>query len=93
MARDDPQMKIRLPEALKTLVEASAKDFGRSLNAEIVHRLEQSFNPQPGQPFDMKQYLQLKQDILSELLVEIGKRKAEPDGLVPLERPTRKPKP
>lgn len=40
MARDDPQMKIRLPEELKEQIELSAKEWGRSLNAEIVHMLQ-----------------------------------------------------
>lgn len=43
MTREDPQMKIRLPQDLKTLIEATAGDSGRSLNAEIVARLQRSF--------------------------------------------------
>ncbi|WAJ31176.1 Arc family DNA-binding protein [Antarcticirhabdus aurantiaca] len=42
MAREDPQMKLRLPEALKTAIAKAAEANGRSLNAEIVQRLEQS---------------------------------------------------
>lgn len=40
MARDDPQMKIRLPDELKERIETSAKEWGRSMNAEIVHMLQ-----------------------------------------------------
>jgi plasmid stability protein len=40
MARDDPQMKIRLPDELKEQIEMSAKEWGRSMNAEIVHMLQ-----------------------------------------------------
>ncbi len=36
-------MRIRLPPELKEQIEATAKDNGRSMNAEIVHRLEASF--------------------------------------------------
>ena len=43
MSREDHQMKIRLPEELKARIDASAADAGRSLNAEIVARLEQSY--------------------------------------------------
>jgi len=43
MARSDPQMNIRLPEELKAAIEQAAKANGRSMNAEIVSRLEQSF--------------------------------------------------
>ena len=40
MSRNDPQMKIRLPEDLKSSVTEAAERNGRSINAEIVHRLQ-----------------------------------------------------
>jgi hypothetical protein len=43
MAREDPQLKLRLSAELKARVEEAAQHAGRSLNAEIVHRLERSF--------------------------------------------------
>jgi hypothetical protein len=43
MARDDPQINIRMPAALKARLEDAALDLGRSVTAEIVARLEQSF--------------------------------------------------
>ena len=43
MARTDPQVNIRIPTALKERLEVVAGESGRSLTAEIVHRLEQSF--------------------------------------------------
>ncbi|WP_374424774.1 Arc family DNA-binding protein [Chromobacterium sp.] len=43
MARTDPQVNIRMPEVLKGNLQESAFENGRSLNAEIVHRLEMSF--------------------------------------------------
>lgn len=36
-------MKVRLPDSLKSKVEEAASASGRSLNAEIVFRLERSF--------------------------------------------------
>ncbi|BAT57557.1 Arc-like DNA binding domain protein [Variibacter gotjawalensis] len=39
----DPQMKLRLPRTLKNRVEAAAKLNSRSLNGEIVARLENAF--------------------------------------------------
>lgn len=36
---DDPQMKIRLPQALKSFVQWSAKNNNRSINSEVVARL------------------------------------------------------
>ncbi|MBB5444665.1 MULTISPECIES: Arc family DNA-binding protein [unclassified Paraburkholderia] len=44
MSRDDHQMKIRLPAELKDSIEGAAAANKRSLNAEIVARLEQSFS-------------------------------------------------
>ena len=43
MARTDPQFNLRVPAELKLQVEEAAKLSGRSINAEAVYRLEQSF--------------------------------------------------
>jgi hypothetical protein len=48
MARDDPHFRLRIPEALKDQVEASAKANNRSMNAEIISRLERSFDLDDG---------------------------------------------
>ena len=40
---EDAQMKIRLPAALKEQIEEAARKAKRSLNGEIVSRLEFSF--------------------------------------------------
>ncbi len=42
MTREDPPLRIRLPEALKAKVQALAAENHRSMNAEIVSRLEWS---------------------------------------------------
>ncbi|MFV1694209.1 Arc family DNA-binding protein [Phaeobacter sp. JH20_25] len=44
MARDDLHFRLRIPEALKLQVEKAAKDNHRSMTAEIVARLEESFS-------------------------------------------------
>ena len=90
MSREDPQMKIRLPDELKRLVEAAASDAGRSLNAEIVYRLEQSFNPQPGTAFSMDQYIQLKTQVMEDVLAMLDAR--EHRGQTPPDQ-ARKPRP
>ena len=41
----DPRHNLRLTTALKKRLAVSAIDAGRSVNAEIVHRLEKSFEP------------------------------------------------
>lgn len=48
MARDDPHLRLRIPESLKDQVEASAKANNRSMNAEIISRLERSFDVDDG---------------------------------------------
>ena len=46
MSREDPQLKIRLPLELKEKITQSAADHGRSINSEVVTRLEESFEPE-----------------------------------------------
>ncbi|QTN45558.1 Arc family DNA-binding protein [Ectopseudomonas mendocina] len=43
MSRTDPQFKLRMPLALRAQVEQAAEQANRSLNAEIVTRLQASF--------------------------------------------------
>ena len=44
MARTDPQINIRVPAELKKKLELLAVENSRSLNAEVVTRLEQSLS-------------------------------------------------
>lgn len=44
MARTDPQINIRVPAELKKKLELLAIENSRSLNAEVVTRLESSLN-------------------------------------------------
>ena len=54
MSRDDPQMKIRLPAELKAGVETAAKANNRTMNAEIVARLQATFrDATPKHTFDL----------------------------------------
>lgn len=43
MARDDPHFRLRIPEDLKRRVTEAADSNKRSINAEIIARLEHSF--------------------------------------------------
>ncbi|WP_181418198.1 Arc family DNA-binding protein [Komagataeibacter oboediens] len=45
MTKRDPMIHVRVPDELKATLEKSAKANGRSMNAEIVYRLEESVNP------------------------------------------------
>lgn len=51
MAREDLHFRLRLPEPLKEKVAAVAADNHRSMTAEIVARLDQSFLDEPFAPF------------------------------------------
>ena len=48
MARSDPQINIRVPAAIKKQLEIDAIQNGRSLNAEVVLRLENSLQSKQG---------------------------------------------
>lgn len=43
MARDEPQINLRIPSALKERLEQASAQSKRSLTAEVVARLEESF--------------------------------------------------
>lgn len=43
MSREDPQFKLRMPLSLRTQADQAARAAGRSLNAELVARLESTF--------------------------------------------------
>ena len=43
---DTVQLKLRFPEKLRLQIEAAADRNQRSMNAEIIERLEQSFQRQ-----------------------------------------------
>ena len=47
MARNDPQMNLRVPMELKEKIEKAALDNGRTITAEAVYRLEKSFGEEP----------------------------------------------
>lgn len=44
---EDPRHNLRMPSELKKKLAHSAVDQGRSMNAEILARLEGSFAPSP----------------------------------------------
>lgn len=48
MTREDPQMKLRLPSDLKDRLTEAATSNNRSLNAEVVSRLRESFHSHAG---------------------------------------------
>ena len=43
MSRDHQQLRVRVPPELKDSLDKAAEENNRTLTAEIVHRLQQSF--------------------------------------------------
>jgi Arc-like DNA binding domain len=48
---DTAHLNLRYPEALRRRLERAGKSNDRSLNSEIVYRLEQSFRREDSEPF------------------------------------------
>jgi hypothetical protein len=74
---DDLRHNLRLPKTLKVKLAHARADAGRSMNAEIVARLEQSFAPDPAsQLVDILRPIASVSDDdrreLGELLVKVG---------------------
>lgn len=77
MNSPDVQFKLRLPASLKEALDQSAERAGRSLSAEIVHRLEQSFTAHSAAPggLGLRAELAAKREI-NKATVEMLERSA-----------------
>lgn len=65
-----PQYNLRWPEELRQKVALSAKEHNRSMNADIVARLEQSFEKDDAAEFDkgfVLQVIESQQDQINQL--------------------------
>ena len=65
-----PQYNLRWPEELRQKVAQSAKEHNRSMNADIVARLEQSFEKDDAAEFDkgfVLQVIESQQDQINQL--------------------------
>lgn len=66
--QSDPQYKLRLPEELRDKIKESASTHNRSMNADIVARLEQSFEAVAAlTDLERADYEELKQELTQEL--------------------------
>lgn len=73
MTRADAQMKIRLPDSLRLQIEQAAQASGRSLNAEIVRRLEVSFNQVSIDPIEYENLKIHQPDFLQDKIDDMVK--------------------
>jgi hypothetical protein len=67
---DTVQLKLRFPEALRRQIERAAAKQERSMNAEIVHRLEQSFSKEEMVDFAATMAVQSANQIIDMLMRE-----------------------
>lgn len=77
MAREDLHFRLRIPEDLKKRIEAAADESRRSMTAEIVARLEESFDARSGGLSD-QEILRAK-SIMEDLLACLPKDRAAHD--------------
>jgi hypothetical protein len=68
MTREDPQIKLRLPPDLKDRLAEAATDNNRSLNAEVVSRLQESFDSQAG---DTEAVMERALDLFAEKVSQV----------------------
>ncbi len=66
MARNDPQFKLNLPEAVLERVKEAARVSNRSVTAELVYRIENSFESHAALHADIARVLE--QHIEDEIL-------------------------
>lgn len=73
MARNDPTIYMRIPQELKDALDAASTENKRSLTAEVVARLEASFQFTEGGtllPGDVAERLDSLEATLRKLLLE-----------------------
>lgn len=64
----DPQFKLRMTPAIKDAIEAAASANKRSMNAEILARLELSFSSSPSEELQtMKSKIALLEGVITGL--------------------------
>lgn len=61
------QYNLRWPDELKEKISQSAKEHNRSMNADIVARLEESFSSQDNESLEMHLTMQAYKDQSKEL--------------------------
>lgn len=78
MTREDPQMKLRLPPDLKDRLTEAAAANNRSLNAEVVSRLQESFGNHGGRSGRVSEHtLDLFAEKVGHVLDDREKRRAK----------------
>ncbi|NTF43088.1 Arc family DNA-binding protein [Rhizobium rhizogenes] len=79
----DPQFKLRLTPGLKARIERAAEANNRSMNAEIIARLEESFDPLIADVRGGKDFMDALAEMSERIVRKIRKEERE-EGLSPL---------
>lgn len=79
----DPQFKLRLTPGLKIRIERAAEENNRSMNAEIIARLEESFDPLISDVRGGKDFMNALAEMSEQVVRKIRKEERE-EGLKPL---------
>lgn len=74
MARNDPQVNLRMPSALKDALDAAAELNKRSLTAEIIARLDASLSEPTAPRETMAQYLEAQIQAVQNRLTMLDMR-------------------
>ncbi|MBD9675528.1 Arc family DNA-binding protein [Pseudomonas sp. PDM18] len=86
MKQTDPQYKLRIPEDVKSALEEAAKESKRSLNAEIVARLERSIEADKiGLTADLMDTLALQAILTLTLLNDLDTEKMSGSQLLAID--------
>lgn len=70
MSRDIVPLGLRMPPELKERIESEAKKNGRSMNAEIVARLQESLEPQQDTAHMKAFFMETLQQAVEEIIKE-----------------------
>lgn len=78
--QDQDKFVLRFPDGMRDLIKASAAASGRSMNAEIIHRLEKSYADETLKEMEevsdeiRRDHLEarLKKALMERLLYELG---------------------
>lgn len=77
MTRNDAQVKLRLPRDLKQKIEEQATAHRRTMNAELVFRIKQSFDF-PG-PLKRDEFTAIIADAMEETVRKLRQETDAPD--------------
>lgn len=89
-----PPYPLRMPDDLRERLQSSANIIGRSLNAEIIDRLEQSFYQAPLAGLSVEDVMKVTDHVIKTLYTDfVPRASVEPASTAPAPRKRTPPKP